>query len=143
MSEMLFDSSKSKCVPKQKIVVSAEKNCSHRAINEDASVVYQFKIDGDIVPSNDTAGLRCDYIVENETKASAYIIELKGTDLPHAYDQIRATVKRFKNELNGYTIKPRIVFHANTHAIHDSKYRVFLKEYANAIVKTNVIEEKI
>ena len=84
-------------------------------------------------------------MVENEDKKTAYIIELKGTDLPRALEQIEATIQLFSRKFtqNNYTIYPRIVFGSNTHAVNDTRYRNFLKKYPQAKIRATIIEESI
>lgn len=139
---MLFAKEKSRCNINQSIVVSSENGKCHRAINKDVDQVFQFKVDGDIISSS-SGEQRCDYILENQTKMHAYLIELKGSDINHAIDQIRATHRKLKNILSNYEIYPRIVCRSNTHAIRGSKVRTFKNEYINTIIKNNSIEESI
>lgn len=139
---MIFAKEHSLCAEKQQIIVSSENGKEHRALNKHANVVFQFKIDGDII-SQSSEYQRCDYILENQTKLHAYLIELKGSDINHAVEQIRNTCKMFKNELKGYIIRPRIVCRSNTHAVRGSKVRMLKKDYDNTIIRNDVIEETI
>lgn len=137
---MLFQG-KSKCNVQQSIIVSAENRVKHIAHNKDRDNVFQYKIDGDVIPST-SPGLRCDYLLENETKSKVYLIELKGTDVSHAVDQIEATINRYREALKAYTIMPRIVYRGNTHSVNSSKVVGFKRKYS-CIIKTDVIEESI
>ena len=137
---MLFQG-KSKCDVWQPIIVSAENRVKHIARNKDRDRVFQYQIDGDVIPSS-SPGLRCDYLLENETKRKVYLIELKGTDVSHAVDQIEATIIRYREALKNYTIMPRIVYRGNTHSVNSSKVVVFKRKYP-CIIKTDVIEEDI
>ena len=141
---MLFNDVSSHCDLKCAIIVSKENGKTHRALNNDRNTVYQFKIDGEVISKNDPQK-RCDYLVENEDKKTAYIIELKGTDLPRALEQIEATIQLFSRKFtqNNYTIYPRIVFGSNTHAVNDTRYRNFLKKYPQAKIRATIIEESI
>ena len=132
---------KSLCSTDQKIIVSTENNRTHKGINK-GSCVYHYKIDGDVISKEDSR-LRCDYILENESRREAYIIELKGTDVEHAAEQIESTLEIFKSKLKGYVIKPRIVYRSNTHGINSVKIQKFRKKYPENILKTNLIEETI
>lgn len=141
---MLFNDISSRCDPKCPIIVSRENGKTHRALNSDRSTVYQYKIDGDVIQKADSQK-RCDYLVENEDKKTAYLIELKGTDLLHAIEQIEATILLFARKFkeNSYTVYPRIVYGSNTHAVNDSRYRNFMKKYPQSKIKTTIIEEVI
>lgn len=79
----------SECKKNQKIIVSKDKRNpqKHIALNNDLNDVYHYKIDGGVI----TFGLRCDYLLWNETKHHIYFIELKGSDIKHALDQIEET----------------------------------------------------
>lgn len=138
---MLFIN-KSQCDKKQPIVVSKENKKEHRALNTDKDSVFQYKIDGNIIPST-SAEKRCDYLLENETKKTVYLIELKGKHMNEAVEQIEATAKKFKSLLSTYVILPRIVCGGNTHAIHSSKVVAFKRRYPNCKIDTLVIQEKI
>ena len=80
----------SSCEERQRIIVSRDPGTSrqHRAVNNDACRVTQYKIDGDIVC--DTS-IRCDFLVMNDDQRDAYLIELKGSDIEHALDLIKKT----------------------------------------------------
>ena len=84
---MLFEN-KSLCGKHAKEIVCSENNKVFKAYNRQNHIVYKFKIDGDVLTSSDSRN-RCDYLVEDETKKRAYLIELKGTQLLHALDAYR------------------------------------------------------
>lgn len=133
---------RSRCHEKKQRIAVQENKSKYIANNLNRNTIYLYKIDGDIIPSS-TSELRCDYLLENETNMDLYFIELKGTDLKHAIDQIYATIQRYQYIIQKYTVKPRIVYQSNTHAIQDSKVRKFRKQYKLSIIKTNYIEENI
>lgn len=138
----MFFQDKSLCNVNQPIIVSSENRVKHVARNKDRDKVFHFKIDGDIIPSL-SPDLRCDYLLENETKQNAYLIELKGTDVSHAVDQIEATINRFRAVLKAYTIMPRIVYRGNTHSVNSAKVVAFKRRYPLSKVITDVIDELI
>lgn len=139
---MLFAKEKSLCGIKQKIIVSAAHGKEHRALNQDGDDVFQFKIDGDIIPSS-SREQRCDYLLENQTKTTAYLIELKGSDVNHAVDQIRATIDKFRRILSGYKICPRIVYKNNSHVVYSSKVRLLKKDYVDTRIENERLQDKI
>ena len=139
---MLFNSSKSLCEIHAKIIVCKENKAEYCAYNPCSDSVYKFKIDGDIISSSEE-GLRCDYLVENETKRHAYFIELKGSDIAHAFLQIEATVNRYKMRLKDYEIRPRIIYRNNTHDIRGSQARQFKAKYKNAVLKSQLLTENL
>lgn len=134
------------CKERQRIIVSRDTGTTreHRAVNENACYVTQYKIDGDIIRD---ASIRCDFLLMNEDRRDAYLIELKGSDIEHALEQLEATARHFQNELQGYCIKYRLVCsRVKTQAIHSIKYKKFLKKHKNAnefICRENQIKEII
>ena len=118
---------KSKCKPKQPIIVSREEKKEHRAINQKKNNVSQYKIDGEVIQNN---SMKCDYLVLNENKKEAYLIELKGSDISHAIDQLEATEKDLREELKSYYVKYRIICSkAKTQATHGIKHKKFKEKH--------------
>lgn len=139
---MLFKG-KSICAIDKDPVISAEKGNSHILKNPDRIHVYQYHIDGEII--NDSIGKRCDYIVEAETsaKATAYLIELKGSDIRGAGEQIENTISRIP-ALNDYIIKCRIVANkARTHEIESTEIKRFKRKYKDTLIRTKKFEETL
>lgn len=134
------------CEERQRIIVSRDAGArrEHRALNKDACHVTQYKIDGDIICD---ASIRCDYLVMNDDRHVAYLIELKGSDIDHALDQLEAAAHRFQNELRGYFVRYRLVCsRVRTQATHSVKYKKFCKRHKNAnefICQVKMIEESI
>ena len=95
---------------------STENGCTHIAHNQDRNDVRQFKIDGDVFPEK-TDPQRCDYLLLNDTKKTAYFIELKGAQAKKAIEQIEATIKEIKDSIPQYRIYQRIVTKRGTHGI--------------------------
>ena len=96
------------CEERQRIIVSRYKRTrrEHRAVNPDSCHVSQYKIDGNVVSDS---SIRCDYLVMNEDRRNAYLIELKGSDIEHALDQLEVTAERLQKQLQGYCIRYRLV----------------------------------
>lgn len=113
---------KSLCSERQSVIVSKENGRQHIAKNKDRNQVRQYQIDG-VILKRQTA---CDYLVLNDDKKTAYFIELKGTDIIHAGEQLEAGANALKGQLSGYRPHFRIVAtKIGTHKIHDSRYRKF------------------
>ena len=53
---------------------------------------------------------KCDYLVLNDDKRTAYFIELKGSDITGAIEQIEQTVEKLKRDLLDYDKRLRIVY---------------------------------
>lgn len=90
-------------------------------------------------------GTRCDYLLMNETKKVAYLIELKGSDLVKAAEQLENTEKMLRQELFGYSLRYRIVANkCKTQEIRSSAYRKYQMLWKGRLLqKTGFIKENI
>ena len=81
----------------------------------------------------------------NDESGKAYLIELKGSDLVKAAEQLKATEEKLRRELSGYQLHYRIVANkCKTQEIHSSAYRRYQIEWKERLVqKTGFIEENI
>lgn len=142
---MLFEKSLSRCKPDAPQVVSKENNNRHIVERKSQCSVYQYHLDGDILKNSN--GKRCDYIVEVvpiSGRSTVFLIELKGSDLDTALEQITETIKKYKEKLNAYEIRPRVVLHkVRTHAVNGSNYRRFRNNYPNTIVKESLLIDRV
>lgn len=110
---------------RQPIIVSRDlrSGCRHQAQNvvkqnNLRSIVRRYKIDGNII----TLGNKCDYLVLNDDLKTAYLIELKGSKIPHAIKQLEDTLKIMRDNLPEYTFFLRIAYNGKcTHAVRDSE----------------------
>ena len=143
---MPLDGQVSLCDERQSIVVSRDSGArrEHKAVNSSRCKVSQYKIDGGVIRD---ISIRCDFLVMNDDKQDAYLIELKGSDIEHALDQLEATARRLQRELCAYQIKYRIVCsRAKTQAIRSIKYKKFCKQHNKAgefICRGGEIKEEI
>ena len=142
---MLFPN-KSSCHKNQKKIISQESGNRHVVDNPYQIEVYQYHVDGDIIPKDDTSGERCDYIVEasKQSKPIAFIIELKGSDLLKAINQIEATISRYKQQLANHGIYPRIVCRRiTTIASKDTKLIRFRQKYPHTKYAARTLTDTI
>ena len=87
----------------------------HKGFNHTAAYVTHYKIDGVVLKS----GNKCDFLLMNENTKTAYLIELKGSDLVKAAQQLESTHAALAQELSGYTMQYRIVANkCKTQEIH-------------------------
>ncbi len=117
------------CAPRQAIIVSRDKRQKreHRAHNRGGNRVSHYQVDGTVIRD---ASRRCDFLVMNEDKGDAYLIELKGSDIEHGLEQLEATAVSLREELQGYTVKYRLVHaRAKTQAIHGNKFKKFCRAH--------------
>lgn len=134
---------KSLCNERAAKIVSRDKKNpqSHVGINTDKAFVTHYQID-DVVIQN---GNRCDFLLMNEDKLTAYLIELKGSDLVKAAEQLEATEATLKKELKSYSLKYRIIANkCKTHEISSSAYRKYQMKWKRDLVQASgYYEEKI
>ena len=139
----------SHCEERQKIIVSRDRGgCEHRALNSSECLVRQFYLDEEIIPKDQES---CDRLVLNIDNRRAYFIELKGTDIQKAIDQIEASEKYLQQELNQYKKLYRIIYRTGSHRINSRK-TIQWKESKGclpgtsipiAIIKSRKLEESI
>ena len=84
----------------------------------------------------------------NKEKQGAYFIELKGSDLIKAIEQIESTIPQIKGDIAEYKINARIVLtKQRTPDLIDSKMRNFegkIKKMGGTFKKANIkMEEQI
>ena len=120
----------SHCDEHARSIVSQDRGATspkHIANNRKESLVYQYIIDGEVI----TQGPRCDYLVINEDLKTAYLIELKGSDLEKAAEQLKKTEDRLKLESKGYDLSYRIVANkCKTQEIESTAFRNYRKRWA-------------
>ena len=122
--------------------VSSENGCKHIGRNVSRHEIRQFKIDGEVITKNaDTA--RCDYLLLNDEAKRAYYIELKGSDLEKAIQQIEATVQMFQTSLPGYTTYKRIIYFSGTTDIKGSAVQRWKAKHPTAIIRRRLYSEAI
>ena len=107
---------------------SSENRCTHIGKNSDRNQVRQFKVDGEIFKSG-TRDPRCDFLLVNDTKKTSYYIELKGSDIPKAIDQIDHSVADLSPSLPGYKVFRRIVYRTGTHKVNEAKVLKWKKQH--------------
>lgn len=122
------------------IVSVSEKGCEYQGKNDDRNVIRLFHIDGYIIEG--TSGKKCDYLILNDTNRKVFYIELKGTDIKKATEQLDNAIKEINSSI-GYEVYPRIVFKGSaTHALRDSKIINWKKSWKGKAViqRTPMIE---
>lgn len=113
----------------------------HKGKNVKRAHVTHYKIDGNVIRT----GSRCDFLLLNEDAQMAYLIELRGSDLVKAAEQLEATERVLHSELSKYELQYRIVANkCKTQAIHSSAYRKYQIRWKGRLIQgTGVIEEII
>lgn len=141
---MILTPDKSRCEKNQSIIVSRDKSnrVSHCAINPQREFdVRKYQLDGDLVKQEKC----CDFLLINDTKKKAYLIELKGGNIDEAIPQLEAGEKKCKDELKGYVFLYRIVCSkAKTHKIESTAFRRFKEKCGNRLkYKAMFLEETL
>ena len=141
---MMLDNAHSLCEERQKKIISRDtkSRCEHRAHNPERNLVRHYQIDGGVIV--DKTVQKCDFLLLNDDKKNAYLIELKGTHILKTLQQLEETEKHLREDLKAYTLHYRIVYKANTHAIRGSEYNKFCKAKNNRVkASTNLLEETV
>lgn len=117
--------------------VSCENHCKHIGDNPNGKYVRQIKVDGDVFPPGKEPK-RCDYLLLNDTDKISYYIELKGSDIRTAIEQIDSTVSLIAPTIADYNeICYRIILHkVRPHQIHDN-YVIKWKKRHDAVITEN------
>lgn len=91
-------------------IVIKEKRCEYRFINNARTKYCVVRVDSCLV----TNGKRCDYLLLDCDKNEAYLIELKGSDITYAIEQILSTLTLLANRLQACaSLHARIVSSKN------------------------------
>lgn len=110
------------CGERQSKIVSQDREsrnpCKHIAVNKDRSRVVQYQLDGQVFTGHEQ---RCDFLVMNQDKKSAYLIELKGSNVLHAMDQVLSAENLLKEDLVGYSVFYRIIYRSRTQEVRKSR----------------------
>lgn len=109
--------------------VSEENHCKHIAVNRDKNIVYHIKVDGNVIPKSYNKTKRIDFLLLNDTKKTAYLIELKGCHLGDAIEQLEISHEALKDMLSDHAIRWRIVSHSRTHRLKTNRQNKKEKEY--------------
>lgn len=141
---MLLTPAESLCKKNQAIVVSRDKGAKteHRANNPHSKFdLRHYKLDGVWVKHT----ICCDYLLINDSRRKAYLIELKGGNIDEAVNQLEAGEQMCKAELEGYSFFYRIVCSkAKTHKIRNIKFRRFKEKYGSRLkMKENCLLETL
>ncbi len=78
---------------KHKVIVCEENGKQARFLNGNQCTIQRIHVDGCVIPKGEIA---CDYLVRHiaEEPYAEYFVELKGTDVKHAIEQLEASIKQ-------------------------------------------------
>ena len=103
----------------------------------------QIKIDGDVLPSNYTKERRADFLVLNETKNTAYLIELKGCHVMSAFQQVEHTAQQLSDALKNHNVYWRVICGSRTTGLNTAAVKKYQKSHPQLILKKVVLRENI
>ena len=122
---------------------SSEKRCVHIGKNPIPNYIRQFKVDGEVFAKG-AEEEKCDYLLLNDDVQKAYYIELKGSDISKAIDQIENTIRLLHHAIPKYDVFCRIIYHTGSHAVHAKTALKWLtKRKGKALIKERQYEENI
>lgn len=93
----------------RKVCIASENGKTYKLENLSGLKIRKLKVDKCF--SQKTGQKICDYImsIEGEEIYRSFFIELKGSGLDTALQQILSTIEYFNNDFNGYRLEARIV----------------------------------
>ena len=89
------------------MAVVEENKKKYALVNRNRDKIARFQIDDGMISSQNI--VKCDNLVIDTDSKFAVFVELKGTDLKHAFVQVDETVTRLLSGIPGYRIYARIV----------------------------------
>jgi hypothetical protein len=88
--------------------------------NRSNDSLSKYRIDGGLIADGDA---KCDYLLLNCDKRKSFFIEIKGSDLIHAVEQIDRSIDLLKSSMLDFSIFARIVLtRVNTTDLKNTKY---------------------
>ncbi len=116
---------------------------TYRYHNESLDFLSKYQVDGGLI--NDS-NAKCDFLLLNCNKRYSFFIELKGSDISRAIDQIDRSIDVLKDNLSGYSIFGRIVLtRVNITNLVDLKIKKLERKLSsfngNLIKQTRLLEE--
>lgn len=106
--------------------------------NPDRCMLTRIHVDGCQI----TEGPRCDYLILDH-RQNEYFVELKGKDLPHAVQQLEASIRQLSS--SGKNIKRTALIVASRHPSNDTTIQKakaeFKKKYQVELMSKNTVLE--
>lgn len=93
---------------KNKIVTCTDAKSSTKYVyqNDSLDILSKYKVDGCLIDDEDS---KCDFLLLNCTKEISYFVELKGSDLIKAVEQIDRSINVLHKDFKEYSVEARIV----------------------------------
>lgn len=104
-----------------------ENKSKYSLLNPQRREVCKIQLDGCVL--NDSSLLKCDYLFLSCETSAAFFVELKGSDILHAIDQIEKSIEQIGKDIAATRINARIVLSkAQTPDMRTPKYLKFKKK---------------
>lgn len=113
--------------------VSTENRCTHIAETPQSHCVRQFKVDGEVFPFGGNGPKRCDYLLLDDSAGHAYYIELKGSDIRRAIQQVESSITEINPSI-GYEVHCRIIFRTFTQEVKSAEILRWKRRQKDAVV---------
>ncbi|MBS6240565.1 MAG: hypothetical protein KH897_19885 [Bacteroides sp.] len=117
-----------------KILVLEENKRKCIFSNPESQVLIKIIVDGCQI----TEGTRCDFLVLDQQK-NEYFVELKGKDIPHAIEQLEATIKQLSSSAG---LQKTAIIVSSRHPSNDTSIQrakvLFKKKYKVDLISKNV-----
>lgn len=130
----------------RKIVTVRDKGhlTEYRYKNDSSNHLAKYRVDGGLISD----GAKCDFLLLNCERKQSYFIELKGSDISRAIDQIDGSIDKLKADLPEFAFFARIVLsRVNTTKLRMEKYLRLEKKVkslkGNLQQQTRLMEEVI
>lgn len=122
--------------------VCEEKGKKYNLLNDEHCKIALYRMDGGIICDEKNV-LKCDflYIVYDQNCPTAVFVELKGKDIKHAVDQLKASIDRYGKVL-GRRVCARIICSSVPRLYNDPIVKKMKKELAKQYKGTLLIFEK-
>lgn len=132
------------CDSRRIIQVKDEKNPqTFTAKNPAEKFCCKIRVDGCLI----TKGEKCDFLVLNCADRNAFFIELKGSNLPKACNQIRLAVEHLISHLQDFEIYGRVVLNKvptpDTKSTEEKKLTKLLKQHNQGREKRVLFDKKV
>lgn len=118
-----------------KLLVVKENKCKCVFSNPNQHLLTKIKVDGCQI----TDGIRCDYLILDHCH-NEYFVELKGKDLPHAVEQLEASIQQLSAP--NHTIKKKAIIVSSRNPSNDTSVQrakaMFKKKYEVELIPKNI-----
>lgn len=92
----------------------------YRYLNQSSNHLAKYRVDNGLIADTEA---KCDFLLLNCEQKKSYFIELKGSDLIHAIDQIDRSIDELKSHLSDFAFYARIVVtRVNTIDLKNTKF---------------------